>query len=155
MAGANERSRMGTMSNALLEERTPKDRNITVHFATLAQAVMDALGFDPKFMRSGFDMEGALKKREFNPNRDLSVEEIGFIPQNISIYKHKSLFVLERCERPFQLVSYSKIGETKARYTEENSRNCLRLCRARTGSVPHFSGYSLPNTSYPGLTAKL
>ena len=110
--------------------------------ATLAQVVADDTGFDPKLMgttrtlRHGGRGE---KKGEFNPNRDLSLEEIGLMPQNLAspdaIYEHEGKFLFvyvldakyearvvfrQNGDRPLQLVTFSKVplGNTKEHHSK-------------------------------------
>ena len=121
-----------TFSRAVLEKEKD-DGEVPLLVATLAQVVADDTGFDPKLMgttrtlRHGARGRGE-KKGEFNPDRDLSLEEIALMPQNLAspdaIYVHegKYLFVYvldatyEACvvfrqngDRPLQLVTYSKV----------------------------------------------
>ena len=123
-----------TISDALLEGRTPKDRNIMVHFATLAQAVIDALGFDPKLMGALREVwhggRGRKQKSQDSPERDLSRQQVHDMPWQVNdpdaIYKSQIdghlLFVYKLDEeqearvvfrqngdRPLQLVTYTSV----------------------------------------------
>ena len=122
-------------SRTVIEEKHGTTE-IPVHMATLAQQVIDTLDFDPKLMasdkalRHGSRGRGG-KKGDFNPDRDLTIKEIGAMPRHLSnpnaIYwdnPNKTwLFVykLNRKEearvvfrqngnRPLQLVTYTKVG---------------------------------------------
>ena len=126
-------------SRTVIEEKHGTTE-IPVHMATLAQQVMDVMDFDPKLMasdkalRHGSRGRGE-KKGDFNPERDLTIKEIGAMPRHLAnpdaIYRdggewlftyklnrhHEARVVFrQNNRRPLQLVSFTKVplGNTQS-----------------------------------------
>ncbi len=132
-------------SRTAIEEVRPTT-NVPVHMATLEQKVIDALGgaakVDAKLMATETQLRhatrgragGRRKKPEgFNPERDLSLDEIADMPRSLAapdaIYREQGEWIFiyklnstkearvifrQNGTRPLQLVSFSKVrlGET-------------------------------------------